>query len=77
MIIFAFTIIYFTERNIPWRMNLLNYLFLGLAIILVFISFIWNYPLLIKQGIPTKFPWVIFFFAELLSLIAYLRVFIL
>ncbi len=76
LIIFSLTVVYFTEQNIPWRMNLLNYLLLASAIILVFVSFIGNYPLLVKQGIPTKFPWVIFLFGELLGLTAYLNIFI-
>lgn len=76
LIIFAFTIVYFTEHNISWRIDLLNSFFLILALILIFVSFIWNFPLLIKQGIPTKFPWAIFSFAEFLSLFVYLRSFI-
>jgi len=75
LIIFSLTIVYLSEQNIFCRINLLNSLLLILAIVLVFISFIWNFPLLVKQGIPTKFPWLIFSFAELVSLFVYLRVF--
>lgn len=77
MTIFSLAIIYFTGRNIVWRIDLLNSLFIGSAIILIFVSFIWNFPLLVKQGLPNKFPWSIFFLGEFLSLIAFLRIFLL
>lgn len=76
LIIFSLTIVYFNERNLAWRINLLSSLLLFLSIGLGFVSFIWNFPILIRQGIPSRFPWLIFSLAEFLSLFVYLRIFI-
>lgn len=76
LIIFSLTIVYFNERNLAWRINLLSSLLLLLSIGLGFVSFIWNFPILIRQGIPSRFPWLIFSFAEFLSLFVYLRIFL-
>lgn len=76
LLLFAFAMVYFSEKKIPLRMNKLNWLFLTCAILFIFLSFIWNFPAVIKQEIPKRYPWEIFLFGELLGIVTFLRIFI-
>jgi len=76
LLLFAFAMVYFSEKKFPLRMNRLNRLLLVCVILLIFLSFIWNFPAVIKQEIPKRYPWEIFLFGELLGIVAFLRIFI-
>jgi len=76
LLLFAFAMVYFSEKKFPVKMSRLNWLLLISATLLVFLSFIWNFPSIIKEEIPKKFLWEFFLFGELLSIVAFLRIFI-
>lgn len=76
LMFFAFGIIYFSEKEMKPRINRLDYIFLFCAVLLAFISFIWNAPQLLKQQLPAGFPWGIFLISISLSLLSFYRLFI-
>jgi len=44
------------------------------AIFFVFVSFIWNFPMVVKSGNPGDYPWGIFLIGQLFGWITFIRI---
>ncbi|HAW60416.1 MAG TPA: hypothetical protein DCW86_03005, partial [Actinobacteria bacterium] len=73
LILAALTILWFEEVERPLRFSRGSWLLEILAGLIVFLSFVWNFGVILRSEIPTKFPWSIFLLGFILGICIFAR----
>lgn len=70
LILFAVLLVVAERRGPPIRTDLRFWIIEGIAILMIFTSFIWNYELVLLGQSPTFYPWWLLFPAEIIAITA-------
>lgn len=71
MILFAVLLVVAERRGPPIRTDLRFWIIEGIAISMIFVSFIWNYEIVLAGMVPTFYPWWLLFPAEIIAVTAF------
>ena len=75
MITFALLTVYSKEKGYIIEANRIDFLFLSLACIIIFISFIWDFPRIIAHEMPSSFHWELFSVGGLYGISGFYRIY--
>ncbi len=73
-IVIAMSFVNFQNKGYLIRITKSDILLAVFAIFFVFVSFIWNFPMVVKSGNPGYYPWAIFLIGQLFGWITFIRI---